>query len=826
MNKLELYQLCFGASGIFFNLLFSLPALAQIVPDTSLPNNSKIDSQENTSTITGGTQAGTNLFHSFEKFSVPTGSTARFNNVTDIQNILTRVTGGSISNIDGLIQANGTANLFLLNPNGIIFGSNARLNLGGSFIGSTASSIKFADGIEFSAVLPQSAPLLTVDVPIGLNFGSKSTGAIQVRGIGSQVTSNSMGKPLSRGDSLTGLRVQPRKTLALIGGGIDIEGGTTTAEGGRVELTSVGSGFVALSPDDSGWLLNNQGVSNFKDIRLSNRALVDASGIGNSSIQVSGANVMLADGSLLLIQNQGEQPSGSMKVNALDSLVLDGTSSHRNIASGLRTETLSSANGSDISIFTKNLTLQDGGQIGTIAYNTARAGNVDVKATNSVQILGISKINPNRNSGIASFTYSSGNAGNIQVLANQLKAADGGILSSSTLGRGNGGDITLNTNLVELSGRNSRSVSITSRAGTASGVASIAFNTGNAGSVTVNTARLKVIDGASISTSSIASGNAGTININASDSINVSSLSADSSVPSTISSSVTFPDEIVQQRLNVPKSLSGQAGDIIINTQTLNIDRGGLISVRNDGTGNAGIVRLNANSIDLDKGSITSATASKEGGDIFLNSRNLQLRDGSSISATAGLAGGGGNGGNIIIDTDTLAALNRSSITANAFTGRGGNIQINTQGLFRSTDSIFSASSQFGINGLVKIETTEFDFIETALPEQSPQNPQLAIVCQGQADVAAGELVDAGTEAAPTDPSNSLNSSSGWHDTNSYPQGSNEIAQLASSHPTPIVEAQGWKQNHNGTVSFTTETDDIVPYGSLSSPACIRTQSR
>lgn len=158
-----------AAFSLSFTLLGASLAQAQIAPDNTLGvDRSTIIN----STIQGGAQRGTNLFHSFTEFSIGNGQRVDFVNPIGVNNIITRVTDAP-SNINGTLGVLGNANLFFLNPNGIFFGQNARLDLTGTFVGSTANGLKFADGNVYSTVNPQ-VPLLTMTTPVGLQFGSKS----------------------------------------------------------------------------------------------------------------------------------------------------------------------------------------------------------------------------------------------------------------------------------------------------------------------------------------------------------------------------------------------------------------------------------------------------------------------------------------------------------------------------------------------------------------------------------------------------------------------------------------------------------------------------
>ncbi|MEQ9625825.1 filamentous hemagglutinin N-terminal domain-containing protein [Coleofasciculus chthonoplastes] len=431
-------------------------AQAQISSDGRLPTPTKVNTTDNlTFTITEGTRLGDNLFHSFDKFSVPTDGQAIFNNALDVQNIISRVTGGSISTIDGLLAAEGSTNLFLLNPNGIIFGSNASLNLGGSLIATTANSIKFVDGTEFSATNP-SASLLTVSVPVGLQFGT-SPGRI--------VNRSQAGQNLATGRA-AGLEVNSGKTLTLVGGEVLLEGGNLTAPGGRVELGSVSNNsLVTLQSTNRGLTLNYQNVENFQDIHLSQAATIDVSDlgsivtgidIGSGDIQLQGSQITFTNGSQLTSTTTGKESAGTIAVKASDLIELIGTLANGLESTSLNTGTVGPGNAGNLSITTRRLIIRDGAGVTTSSFSTpfvitpthGRSGNLTVNASESVEIIGSSSTVGASGLGVGTFT--DGNAGNLQITTRELIIRDGATVTAASEGTGDAGNLTIATDNLRL----------------------------------------------------------------------------------------------------------------------------------------------------------------------------------------------------------------------------------------------------------------------------------------------------------------------------------------------------------------------------------------
>jgi len=809
---------------LFTWLLFPSLAQAQVTADGTvgtLVNGSLAPCAGTICTITGGTtdSTGTNLFHSFESFSVDTQ--AYFNNTAAIQNIISRVTGNSPSTIDGIISANGSANLFLINPNGIIFTGNAKLNIGGSFLATTANSMKFADGNEFSASNPVTPPLLTMSVPIGLQFG-QNPAAISVQGTGHNFSHSEIPPlPTVRIPSTTGLQVSPGKTLALVGGDINLEGGVVTAPGGRIELGSVNNGLVSLNSTAQGWTLGYSSGQSFRDIRLSRMSAVDASGNSGGAIAIQARNVIIKDGSNIIIQNLGIQPSGNLTVKASASVQIIGIAPNLKVRSALVTETLGTGSSGNIEVNAPQLLIQNGASLNTASFSSAKSGDLGLNISDSIQVTGFSPLNPIYFSTLVATAYSSGNTGNIAISTKQLTALNGGTLGAITYSTGHGGDFILNADeSVKLMG-------ISPIIFHPSTIGNATFNAGNAGNLIINTSKLIMGNGSLVNANTFSSGNAGSVTINAKDAVELSGRLPGTGFPDSISSSATIASIPAQKLFGLPPVPSGSSGDVTINTSRLSISDWATVTALNQGLGKAGAVRINADTIFLDsQGSITTATVSGEGGNIILQAQNfLLMRHNSLISATAG---GTGNGGNITINSPFVVAVaaENSDIIANAFQGRGGSIKIATFGIYGlqfrpllTSKSDITASSDFGVNGNVQINTPGIDASQglNTLPTGLANVERVQDSCQDNTQNHPNSFIVNGRGGLPPSPEETLSGDTllvNWAALAQNPVGEADTLTSRTTinlQNSPLIEAQGWVVNSAGQIVLTSQTPNTTP---------------
>ncbi len=788
---------------------------AQITPDGT--TNTTVNPTGLNTTITNGTTAGTNLFHSFQRFDIPTGGSATFDlvNTPAITTLFSRVTGGSVSNIDGTIRTLNSTNpvsLFLLNPAGILFGSNASLNISGSFIGTTASSIKFADGTEFSAVNPTGIPLLTMSVPIGLQMGSNPA-LIAVQGTGHALSRPTGSSPALRTPSSTELRVQPGATLALVGGNLSLNGANLVAEQGRIELGSLSSaGWVSLTPIPQGYQLGYEAGQRFGEIQLAQRSLVDVSGVNAGSVQVQGRQIQFADGSLILAQNLGPQIGGTILLQASERIDLTDAIPNSSLGSGVQSQSLGSGASGNIRITTPQLSLQAGAGVNTVTFGVADSGKLEVAAT-AITLSGFSPTNLANVASLSTSTYGSGNAGNLLVNSESLFLSDSAALASATFASGSSGQVNVHTTTTTVIGG-------ANAAGFYSNITSTTLASGSAKSLTLNTARLRILDGGLVGATAFFTGQGGDVIVNATDAIEISGRGTSSI--SSINSSTLYLPPLVRQSLGIPNILTANAGSVSVTTPRLIVADGGFVSVTNQGSGNGGTLAIAANLIQLDRqGSIQAQTASGEGGDLNLQTQSgLILRRGSFISATAG---GTGNGGNITINAPIIAGFENSDIIANALQGRGGKIQINTQGIFGlkfrnqlTPENDITASSEFGVNGIVLVNTIGVD-PSTGLVEL-PMNltdtsRQIVAGCTENQD---NQFVITGRGGIPENPLQALKSNRTWADTRDpstflRPTPASPRAYV----PTRplLTEATTWQRNPDGGIELVA----IAP-GNLSLP--------
>jgi filamentous hemagglutinin family protein len=736
------YWLYLTGGLLLLELLNPQQNLAQITSDSTL--SSTVTTSDNLNfEIQNGDRVGNNLFHSFNQFSVPTGGSAIFQNAPDIVNIFNRVTGGNPSLIDGLIRADGNANLFLINPSGIVFGANAQLDIGGSFLATTADRLKFADNVEFSALDTTPNPLLTVSVPVGLQLGANPA-AIAIQ------------------SSNFGLRPGLGGSLLLVGGEMQFDGGEIEARGGRVDLASLaGAGTIGLTSEAQFFRLTVPDGIARNNIFMTRQSLIDVGDILGGNISVYAQDLSLSTGSYLLSSvadmgslttrsgdinvnatgtirlednsgifnelyrnsrgnvgdinivtgslvgmnqgaigndSKGEGQGGKIRIQARDAIRFEGEGS--GIFSGLSSGAI--GQGGEINMTTGTLSLINGSSISSsMSQSQGRPGDINIRASGAVSLLG----NDRTSSYITSEVYydGRGNGGNINISAASLSLVYSELLAGLYDGsQGNAGNINVQTTgAIEV-----RGVSPAGAGGVFSDVYAQPTSSpavGNGGNIRFVAGSLSLLEGGSLFSKTRSQGNAGSIDLEVAGRINIDGVGGDDEYSSGVYSGVGNRGR-------------GNSGDIRITTGSLALTNSGAISSSTNGQGNAGNVTIAARgAVSIDGSNagqlseITSqvnTTGIGNGGNLAISAGSLALTNGGALIVNTN---GRGNAGNI--NLQTTGAISLSGISAEGIPsairgevglngiGDGQDIEIRSRSLSVSNGALLSASTQGQGNG-------------------------------------------------------------------------------------------------------------------------------
>jgi filamentous hemagglutinin family protein len=621
--------------------------------------------------IQGGTTTGQNLFHSFESFNINTGEAVYFFSPAEINHIFSRVTGGNRSEIDGILGTFGSnADLFLMNPNGVVFGPNASLDVQGSFMVTTANAIGLGPEGVFSATDPSSDRLLTVN-PSAFFFNEL--------GHSREVVVQAQARRPSQADATInriGLEVPNGETLLLLGEDVTIDNGFLTARGGQIEIGAIsGTGFVALGLD--GHLQIPRQLQQ-GSVTFTNEAVGFVRADRNGTIDIQAGEINIIDGSSLLAGideglGTSDSQAGNIFLNATGDITIANSSVVRNdiLAGG-------TGNSGDFILLGDNLFVRRS-FLGTSGFGLGNAGDIKIQVQDQVIIDSIDGMGQ-AYSFVASIIGVSGqgNTGNVSISTGGLEARGEVIIGNFTGGLGNTGDVVIiSQDHISLEG-NSRVVNQI-----------LPSSGGQAGDIRISAGSLDLRNGSQLNTVTFGQGNAGNININ---------VRNHTSFDESLAASVVF------------SSARGQAGDIQISTGSLELRNGSELNTATQGQGNAGNIRIQAvEGIMIrdylgDFSKITSAVeenAEGQGGDIFISAESLDLVNGASInSGTSGI----GDAGNITIHTD-------NHIIVRMFDKRA----IDENRLFYVNNNVFSGVQESGQGnaGSINISTGIFEALES-----------------------------------------------------------------------------------------------------------------
>jgi len=707
----------------FLLLIIPLSIRAQITTDGSLGSRANLPGPDYQIKADLGRQMGGNLFHSFQDFNLQSFESATFSGPDNVNNVIGRVTGGNPSNIDGLIRSTmPNADMYFLNPHGIMFGPNARLDVQGSFHASTADYLRLGNGGRFDARNPSDS-LLTV-APIE-SFGFLTDSPAEITAQDSQLV------------------VPYGRTLSLIGGDLDLSGSTPpvmldedgsviipggslmSASSGRINLASVASEGEVISNG----LGLNLGNTKRGQIRI-DKSLVDVSGQGNGSIFIRGGNLIVTNSGQIqsrkqvLSENNPKLPSNNQKVsidigvetlsfnnqsyisadsftaeNSGDIVIKANEISFRK-GSWISNRVFSVGDSGNITLTANNILLEEGG-IGTLTYHTGDAGDIYIKANEVVTITGADS-KGGWQAGLASVSNAaheniiSGAGGDIVLEARELFITKGGKIRSGTTAKGNkqsqqAGNIDIRVSgSIRLSGVNPYGKNGN---GLGSGItaSSNGINAGNAGSISLTANALYIKDGAEIIANTSGYGQGGHIDLNINGPISISGDSAHITLKEPEYSQLVFQENFPDQKERI--AISGIYANSFSNINN---------------AGNAGDINIQAHQIIFgNNNGIATETTNARGGNIDIETlQNIYLQGGRIETS---VHGGTGDGGNITIENPIFVILNNSEIHAHAEAGNGGNITIKSNQFISSNKSNIDASSKLGIDGNVQINSPAVD---------------------------------------------------------------------------------------------------------------------
>jgi filamentous hemagglutinin family protein len=716
-----------------------------------------------------GKTVGNNLFQSFGQFNLSAGETATFTGPANIQNVISRVTGGNASSIDGLLQCDiAGANFFFINPFGVIFGQNAQVNVSGSFVVTTADYVKLGTEGRFDARNPAN-DILTAAPPSAFGFLGPTAAPVAITGNGASMITKMDATPLP-----------DEKTIAIIAGDITIENAFFTVPAGRVALVSVGSaGEVVFDTENLLSLPDTSSFVTLGNIYLNNLQAdtstlgISPAGLGAGGFQVQGENVNME----LCFIGAFNQSLGTIlntDITARRSIILNETL--------LWFDVIGADNGGDITFTAPVIRLENFAYISSTSSGDGNAGNIIFNASTSLDILSSTVAVSSSGAGscgdiritasafrldgqgniaqlfagnfqgtsgkpgnitiqadtmvvdngaqINTENYSLQEGGNITIQAGSLSLTRDSFISARTLGEGPGGSINITADSVFLD----RADSVVSTFGILAGTAAEG-STGRGGDIFIHTGSLQLLNGAPISSSSDtgSAGDAGDVRVEA-NTITLSGRDA---------WNVHAPSSI--------KSLStgtGDAGSVIINvTGEIVVENGAAVSVSSAG-GSGGNVEITAPNITIENAEVT-AQAFGDGGNVLLVAPTMIY----VLNGTVTAKSENGNGGNVFMDSQ-FTVLNNAQVTATAITGDGGNITIAGDYYFAS-ESVVDASSEFGLQGSVSIQPPNLDLTAplTALPTDFIDiNSQLNPQCSIRLSVGESSLTVVGRGGIPGEP--------------------------------------------------------------------------